>query len=250
MNLQTILALGLAVMPFASAFAQYEPKPQISVTGSAEIKVAPDEINISVGVETRDADLNVATRQNDERMARALAFLKSVDVPDKYVKTDYISVEPDYGPGNERTEPRFYIARKSIEIKLTNVTNLETVLTGLLNNGVNNIHNVDFRTTQLRKYRDEARAMATRAAKEKAEAMAKELGVKCGKPININANEYGGWWSGQRMDWRSRGGGFYGANNMQNISQNNGGPADSAGETLSIGQISISASVSVSFLID
>lgn len=237
----------LALLPLRTFSQWNQPPPQINVTGSAEIKVAPDEITLNVGVETRDANLNVATRQNDERMATALAFLKKAGVPEKQVQTDFISVDPDYGPGNDLIEPRFYITRKSIEIRLTTITNLETVLTGLLNNGVNNVHNIDFRTTQLRKYRDQARAMAVRAAKEKADAMAKELGVKCGKPASINANEYGGWWNWQRSDWRNRGG----FNAFQNVSQNNGGaPADSAGESLSIGQISVSASVNVAFLIE
>ena len=173
-------------------------------------------------------------------MKTALGFLKASGVPDKDVQTDFISVAPEYGNDLTRTKPVVYIIRKSIEIKLTSVTNLEPVLTGLLNNGVNHIHNVDFRTTQLRKYRDQARAMAIRAAREKADALAQELGVKCGKPININASEWGGWWSGSGSYWGGRGG--YGFNNVaQNAVQNAGGPSDSPGETLSVGQISVSA---------
>lgn len=246
-----LLAAFLTLTPLAPAlsqWAQLQPPPQISVSGSAEIKVAPDEVLISAGVETRDAQLNIATRQNDERMATALKFLKDAGVPEKYVQTDFINVEPDYGAGEQLIEPRFYVARKSIQIKLTTMTNLETVLTGLLNHGVNRIHNVDFRTTQLRKYRDQAREMATRAAREKADALAKELGVKCGKPCSVNANEGGGWWNWQQYGWGNRG---YNNNyNFQNAVQNVSGPPESAGETtLSIGQISVSASVNVSFLI-
>jgi len=247
MKIRYLLAAFLTLAPLAPALAQYaQPPPQISVSGSAEIKVAPDEVLISAGVETRDARLATATDQNDERVASALKFLRDAGVPDKYVQTDFINVEPDYGPG-EQIEPRFYIARKSIQIKLTTMTNLEAVLTGLLNHGVNRIHNVDFRTTQLRKYRDQAREMATRAAREKADALAKELGVKCGKPCSVNANEGGGWWNWQQYGWGNRGYNNYSQNAVQNIS----GPPESGGETtLSIGQISVSASVNVSFLIE
>src|SRR5450759_1312856 len=190
MKTKLILILALLTLPLTPAFSQYaQPPPQISVTGSAEVKVAPDEIRISVGVETRDADLNVAKSQHDELMTGALKFLKTSGVSDKDVQTDFISVSPEYGNDIARTKPVVYIVRKSIEIKLTTVTNLESVLTGLLNNGVNHVHGVDFRTTQLREYRDQARAMAIRAAKEKAEALCEELGVKCGKPYNISATE-------------------------------------------------------------
>jgi uncharacterized protein YggE len=249
MKTKLILILALLTLPLTAAFSQFtQPPPQISVTGSAEVKVAPDEIRISVGVETRDAELNIAKSQHDELMTSALKFLKTSGVPDKVVQTDFISVSPEYGNDISRTKPVVYIVRKSIEIKLTTVTNLESVLTGLLNNGVNHVHGVDFRTTQLRKYRDQARAMAIRAAKEKAEALCKELGVKCGKPYNISANEWGGGWNSSGNYWGGRGGG-YGYNGSQNAVQNAGASSDSAGDTLSVGQISVSASVNVSFLI-
>lgn len=249
MKTKLILALALLALPLTRAFSQYtQPPPQISVTGSAEVKVAPDEIRISVGVETCDADLDVAKSQHDENMTSALGFLKKAGVPDKDVQTDFVSVSPEYGNELSRTNPVVYIVRKSIEVKLTTITNLEVVLTGLLNHGVNHVHDVDFRTTQLRKYRDQARAMAIRAAREKAEALCKELGVKCGKPFNITANEWGGAWNYSGNYWGGRGGG-YGFNGSQNIVQNQGAPSDSAGDTLSVGQISVSASVNVSFLI-
>lgn len=246
-----LVTLSLAV-PFG-AFAQYwsaqPPTPQITVSGSAEVKVVPDEIRISVGVETRDADLNTAKSQHDERMKSALGFLRKSGIPEKDIQTDYINIAPDYNYDSSRVKPVVYIVRKSIEIKLTSVTNLESTLTGLLNNGANYVHNVDFRTTQLRKHRDEARAMAIHAAKEKAEALAKELGVKCGKPLNISANDYSGSWYGGSY-WGGRGYGFYNQSQNQNVVQNmGGGPSDSAGDTLSVGQISVSATVNVSFAI-
>jgi len=248
MKIRSLFVALLTLAPLAPAFSQWtQPPPQISVSGSAEVKVVPDEVLISVGVETRNERLSIATKQNDERMTDALKFLKEAGVPDKYVQTDFINVEPEYDLDHQIV-PRFYKARKSIQIKLTTTTNLDFILTGLLDHGANHIHNVDFRTTQLRKYRDQARAMATRAAREKADALAKELGVKCGKPCSVNANEWGGWWNWQQNGWGNQGFNSY-QNAVQNAAQSNGGSPDSAAETLSIGQISVSASVNVSFLI-
>jgi uncharacterized protein len=251
MNMKTPLFLLLVsiALPATRGLAQFNPQPpQINVSGSAEVKVAPDEIRISVGVETRHENLDEATRQHDERMKTALGFLKTSGVPDKNVQTDFINVQPEYDSNVSRVKPVVYIVRKSIGIKLTTVTNLEPVLTGLLKHGANYIHDIDFRTTQLRKHRDQARALAIRAAREKADAFARELGVTCGKPININASEWGGWWSSSGSNW-GWGGRNYSAQS-QNTVQNMGGSSDSAGETLSIGQISVSATVNVSFLIE
>ena len=176
----------------------------------------------------------------------ALGFLKRSDVEGQDVQTDFLSIEPQYDSNISRTKPVVYVVRKSIEVKVENVESFEGLLTGLLTNGVNNVHGIEFRTTELRKHRDTARAMAIRAAREKADALEAELGVTRGKVYTINANDWGGYWSPSGGFW----GGRYGGAMMQNVVQNTGGPSDSGDETLSLGQISVSASVNVSFLIE
>ena len=143
------------------------------------------------------------------------------------------------------TVPLYYQVRKGIGIKLSDVGSFETVFTGLINNGVNYVQGVNFRTTELRKYKDQARSMAIKAAKEKAVAMAGDLGVKVGKPNSINVVDYGGWnsWS------TGGGGGGAGGGYNQNVSQNPNNASGDAGTTFAVGQISISATVNVSFLI-
>lgn len=243
MNTRLILLVALATFPVSHALSQVAP-PQISVTGSSEVKVAPDEIYLRLGVETRHETMEEAKRQNDERMTKALAFIKSSGVKEKDVQTDFISIEPSYDRGFSSTnnKPTYYVVRKSIEIRVTKISGFDDFLTGLLTNGVTTIHDIDFRTTQLRKHRDEARAMAIQAAKEKADAMARELGVKRGKVYNISIND----WSGSGSSyWGGRGSSI-----RQNSVQDAGGTSEAAGNTLSIGQISVTASVNVSFLIE
>jgi uncharacterized protein YggE len=128
------------------------------------------------------------------------------------------------------------------------VTNLEKILSGLLDAGVDRVNYVEFRTTQLRKYRDQARGMAIQAAKEKADALCAELGMKRGKPLNINASESGGSFNPYYGSyWGGGGAGF--ASNAQVAVQVSDGPTDSGNGTLSLGQISVSATVNVSFAI-
>ncbi|MCC6821850.1 MAG: SIMPL domain-containing protein [Verrucomicrobia subdivision 3 bacterium] len=242
-----ILAFAIAHLSLTQAFSQaLAQPPMISVSGSAEVKVAPDEIFLRVGVETRHESLEDAKKQNDERVSKALAFLKASDVKGKDVQTDFISIEPTYDSNVSRTKPVTYVVRKSIEVKLNKIESFEGLLTGLLTNGVNNVHGIEFRTSQLRKHRDAARAIAIRAAKEKADALASELGVKRGKVYSINANDWGGSWNSSGSYW----GGRYGGGMAQNAIQNIGGPSEAVDDTLSIGQISVSASVNVSFLIE
>lgn len=250
MKTQLIPILAAALLSFAPAFSPLASAQQINVTGSAEVKVIPDEIHLSVGVETRDENLDVARRQNDGRVAGALAFLKNSGIKDKDVQTDCLSVEPDYDYNRSHVQPVAYIVRKSIEVRLTAVTNLDGILTGLLTNGVNYVHGIDFRTSQLRKYRDQAREMAIKAAREKADAMAAALDVKRGKVSSITVNDWTGGWGGYWNNWGQRGGGNYAAQNAVQSLGDFSGNADAAGETFSVGEISVSASVNVSFAIE
>jgi uncharacterized protein len=250
MSIRPLIALAMVLLPLHAARAQHpQPEPQITVTGSAELKVPPDEVFIVAGVETRDADLKTATQRNNKQIADALATLKKLGVPEKDIQTDFIQVIPDYGPGDHQREPRFYIARKSISVRLSNVTNLEPVLTGLLNTGANHILDVQFRTTRLREYRDKARAMAVRAAAEKADALLMELDRKRGRPLRIDAHEHGGWWnwSGVGGQWGHAG---FARMSAQNVMAGAAEIADPSGPSVAPGQITVSASVNASFLIE
>ena len=244
------VTVALATLPHLMALSQ----PLITVSGSAEVKLPPDEIYLRVGVETHDADVIRAKSRNDEAILRALTFLKESGVDKKNVKTDYISIEPmnpngaPWSGGSYGEGPAVYVVRKSIEIKLTNMDTFDVIMTGLITNGVNTVQGIDFRTSHLRENRDKARAMAIHAAKEKAQALCAEMGAKVGKVNNINAEDSGGWgyyggyWGGQ-----------YGGFNNQNqvLVQNRAeGPSEPGDGTLSIGQISVSAMVNVSFVID
>ncbi|CAN5898413.1 hypothetical protein BH11VER1_BH11VER1_29320 [soil metagenome] len=242
MKICLTLVVALLMAPLTGAFSQVPSgPPQITVTGSSEVKVAPDEIYLNVGVETRHETLEEAKRENDERITKALVFIRGSGVKDKEVQTDFLSVEPVYDRDVSRTKPTFYLIRKSIEIRFTKIPGFEAFVTGLLSNGVTTIHGIDFRTTEMRKHRDTARAMAVRAACEKADALTAELGVKRGKVCNISTND----WSGSSSWGRS------GANIMQNSVQsfNNVQEADPS-STLSVGQISVTASVNVSFALE
>lgn len=254
MKTKMLLALTLLTLPLTPAFSQCtQPPPQISLSGSAEVRVAPDEIILNVAVETRAETLEPARLENDRKIAACLAFLKASQLKEKDFKTDYISIQPQYDTRDKvqssYVKPVSYVVRKNLEVRLTDVAKFQDLLTGLITNGVNHVNGVDFRTTQLRKHRDEARRMAIRAAKEKAEALTTELGAKLGKVNSITAYDNGGSYNSSFNNGR-----LSGLNNyVQNISTSvgsAGGNSDNPEDTFAVGLISVSASVNVSFLIE
>lgn len=235
-----VLTACVQMPPSASQPAQ-APR-SVAVTGEAEVRVAPDEVIITFGIETDDKDLAAAKLRNDERLKGLLAFATGLGIEAKHIQTDQISIEPRYRDSYEKRDFIGYFVRKSVVITLKDVGKFESLLSGALEGGVNYVHGIEFRTTELRKHRDEARALAIKAAQEKATALAAELGQKAGRPQTIQ-EEQSNWWSGYSW-WGAR----WGSSMTQNVVQNAvGGGASSDEATIAPGQIVVNARVSVTF---
>lgn len=226
------------------AVATGAPEPRtITTTGDAEVRVTPDEVILILGVETSAQELSAAKSQNDERVRRVLAVAKEQGIEAKYLQTEYLSLEPRYSDSYARRELTGYVARKTIVVTLKEINKFESLLTAALEAGANNVQGVQFRTTELRQYRDQARALAIKAAQEKATALAKELGQTVGQPLKIEEQQ-SNWWAWYGGRWS---GGFSGAI-TQNVIQNAGGGGLTSEEsTIAPGQITVNARVTVVF---
>ena len=237
------LALLLMLMPMAGAAQEAQQRATIDVQGSADVKVVPDQVFIVFGIETSDPNLTVSKSRNDERIKKLLALTKELNIDLRYVQTDFISIEPwEHELRDENRTMRLeYRVRKNIAVTLSDVGKFEELLSRALEGGVNHVHGIQFRTTELRKHRDHAREMAIQAAREKAALLAGKLGRQVGPAIRIS--EYGGGWYSPYSWWGGQG---YGSNAMSQVSSQAGEASANEG-TIAFGQITVTASVSISF---
>ena len=229
-----IVAAGTAVAAQATA-------PTISITGEAEIRVVPDEVILSLGVETFDRVLTTARTANDERIKRAMAVARMHGIAADQIQTDYLGIEPRHRSSEVAFELLGYAVRKTLVIRLREIAKFEAVLADALDAGVTHVHGIEFRTTDLRKHRDQARTLAMRAAREKAELLAREAGRTLGPVQTIGDASYG-YWSSYGVGWGSR---YQMA--AQNVTQQLGGAPLERDATLAPGQISIRATVHAVF---
>ncbi len=246
-----VTACGLA----AFTFVAHSPRPvtaaiqatptasapgSITVTGSAQVLVPPDEVVLTLGVETSDMVMAAAKRQNDEIIQRVLAITQKYNIAPGHVQTDYVAIEPRYSSAATKANFIGYFVRKTVEIRLSDISKFESLYGDVLEAGVNYVQGVSFRTTQLRKYRDQARAMAIQAAQEKAAALASGVGQATGRVIMIHEDSSN--WFGSYSSWWQPGGAMF-----QNAVQNSGGGQFTEEGTLAPGQISITAGGTVEF---
>ncbi len=241
--LALVLAAGIFLQPFGQDKDETERNPgSIQVTGEAEVKVVPDEVRLTIGVETRHAELNVAKRRNDRRVEELIKIAQEFGIRSKDIQTDFIHVQPYYTDGYSYGDVEGYYVRKSIVMVLHDMNRFEALLTALTEGGATNIHGIQFQTTELRQYRDRARALAVQAAREKASAMAAELDTSIGSPTHIR-EENVGWWSWYGHSWWASG---YGTMS-QNVVQNAGTRSPEVEGSIAPGQISVTARVSATF---
>jgi uncharacterized protein YggE len=229
----TIALLSLVFAPATLAQDNCTRPRLISVTGTAEINVAPDEAILRLGVDTSNKDLAYAKSQHDTRAKKVIALAHDAGVEAKYIQTSELTMGPEYTQDRDRQLVGYFVSQ-TIAITLKDLSKYEALMTSLLEAGVNRVDGIDFRVAETRKYKDEARAKAIRAAREKAVAMAAELGQTIGKPWSISEDSESGFLNG-----------------MANAAGGGGGmPPESEGPTLAPGQVTIRASISVSFLLD
>lgn len=233
-----IVLIGVTLLLAVSALAQnnIEP-PLITVTGQAEVRVPPDEVLFTLAVENVDKDMLVANKKTDDSVKQILAIARRHNVKPEDVQTSNISVQPKYNtddlPYEERNRTKRvligYEVSKTIAIRLRDIARFEVMLADILKAGITRLSNLEFRDSQLRKHRDEARRMAIRAAKEKATLLAGEIGQSIGPAYSITETT---------RDYAPRA--------MQNVSSDAGEAAESE-SALAPGTLSVTAQVTVRF---
>lgn len=229
-----IVGLCLSLLCHAQ---QAREQPLITVTGEAEVRAVPDEVVFDVTVRTFNRDLKIAKSQTDERLRTLVALARKYKVAPEDMQTDYVKLEPRYRGGNETRTFLGYSVRKDLVFTLRDVTQAEDLLSEVMTSGITSINSINFRTSQLRKHRDQARSLAIRAAREKAVALTAEIGQKIGKAYSIEEVVATGNPASQNSF-------------MSNTTTSSGDDAADTEGTLALGQITVNARVTVRFILD
>lgn len=230
--------MKLLLLAFSLCVAAWADTRLVTVNGDSEVVVAPDKVAIRVGIEYWDKNLQTARKHNEEALKKSLALAEEFKITKENLRIDHIGVEVERKGWNERPMHALegYYVRRNLTFILKDLTRFDDFIGKLLDAGVNQIHGVEFQTSELRKYRDEARELAMKAAHEKAITLARAVGQKVGKAMQIK-EEQDVWvspYSAPRI----------GAMNVQ--ASGGGAPTEASVP----GMITVRASVSASFQLD
>ena len=229
------IAVGVVVC-LACCLAQGQehcaPPKIVKTTGTADMKVTPDRAVIRVGVERQSATAKSAKVAVDNASRKILAALKAATIDEKDIQTAYLDLQPtSYYEKHIRINN--FTATQSLSITIRDLLRLDNVMDAVMSAGANRIDGIEYQSSELRKYRDQARDEATKAAKEKAVALAQGLGNQVGKTYSIEEV--------QQWDGYSTIGGL-----SANVAFERAAPQPPTPSTAP-GQLTVTASVIVSF---
>ena len=172
----------------------------VSVSGTSSLTVDPNKAEIYVKVVTLEKTAQEAKNRNSQISKQVIDALKKEGVKDKDIETSQFNIYPRY----EYEEVIELNIRKSnqklVGYEVTNVlkvTTLDLEKAGKLvdvavDNGANDIESVAFGLTKEREKEVKQQAMvaASNDAREKAVALATNVGVALLKPISVSESSF------------------------------------------------------------
>ncbi len=174
----------------------------ITVSGMGEVFAVPDRATFTVTVREEAADVAGAQDKATEKANAIISYLKSSGVEEKDIKTINYNVNPKYEweqkacvagtycePGNQVLIG--FEVWQTIEVKVQDPKKAGDLLTGVGSRGASEVSGLSFTIEDEDALKSEAREMAIEEAEEKAEALAKQLGVSLVRVVGFNEDSYG-----------------------------------------------------------
>jgi uncharacterized protein YggE len=154
----------------------------ITVTGTGSVSTIPDQADFSIGVTTKGRTAHEAMSRNAAEMQGLIAALKAAGVDTADLKTQDVSVGPDYDGGRD---PSGYSAQNSLSVHIDELAKASAVLDAASRAGANQISGPTLSRSNRAAFEAKALKEAVGNARTRAEALAEAAGVSLGEVTAI-----------------------------------------------------------------
>jgi uncharacterized protein YggE len=156
--------------------------PVLTVSGSGQARVAPDEATVRLGVLAQAPTAREAQDKVNRAANAVLDAIRKLGVMPERIQTSGLSLGPQYAQGRPDSQegPRItgYQASNTVTILLDDLAKVGPVIDAGLGAGANNLDGVEFGLRNDGAARAEALTGAVRSARTKADALARALKVR------------------------------------------------------------------------
>lgn len=180
--MRTIAALALLSTALCAAAAD----SFVTTKGEAKIEVPPDFALLPINLMAVGSDLEALKRGVDERTEKVLAAAATHKIAGADIQSSGIHVEREYETDrNENEVLRGYKVSREIDIKLRALAKYEEFAQALVDAGIDTLQEVKGDVDDRPALKERALAAAAKNARSKAQAIAGELGITLGSPIEV-----------------------------------------------------------------
>ena len=181
-----VLALALVL---STSTASAEEAPTLTMNGIGVARIAPDVAEITLGVVTEAKDAAKAHADNAAQATRVQNAVKALGIAERDIQTTRYDFSPIYDvKDNGRSVTTGYTVTNSVVVKVRNLDNVGKVIDAALANGANRVDSLEFSASDPSAAKNAALADAARDARNKADAVAKALGVHIVRILNVYAD--------------------------------------------------------------
>jgi uncharacterized protein len=176
-----LAAQGSRPVPMpAESEARDAETPILTVAGTGQARVAPDQATVRLGVLAQAPTARAAQDQVNRSAQGVLDAIRKAGIPPERIQTTGLSLNPQYAQGRSDQGPRItgYQASNTVTVLVEDLARVGPVIDAGLSSGANNLDGVDFGLRNDGAARAAALTDAVRSARLKAEALAKALRVR------------------------------------------------------------------------
>jgi uncharacterized protein YggE len=198
-----VIALGAyTYLTLKQAEGTYTGETTISVSGTGEVMAVPDIGQFSFAVRAEGETAEVAQTESAEAINAIVSYLEGEGIAKTDIKTENYNLQPRYRyeerlctgtgycPPGERVLDGYEV-NQNVSVKVRELDRSGEFIAGVGDRGATNISSLQFTIDNEDDLQAEARSAAIADARTKANALAKDLGLRVHKVVGFHENEGG-----------------------------------------------------------
>lgn len=171
---------------------QKQASGELAVVGVGKVDIVPDAASVDLSIIVNDAkSMDEAQNKINTINNSIVESVKQLGIESGNIKTSNYSITPNYDYSKGRIGIiTGYNGNVTITIKVTDTTKLPQVIEAGTKAGANQVMGTNYMVDKPEKYQEQARQKAINNAKDQAQKLASQLGIKLGKVTNIVESTY------------------------------------------------------------
>lgn len=177
--------------PFSFTSTVTQKQDLFTVSGEGKVTVVPDTGIVDLGINLTRPTVKTAQTEVNNIINKISSDTKKLGVDSKDIKTSNYSIYPEYDYRTGTGRITGYRVQASISIRVRDLEKINQVIDSATAGGANTVSGINL-TVDEEKQKEllkEARELAVKEAKTKAESLASAAGITLGRIINVQESD-------------------------------------------------------------